>query len=177
MAKLDKNRLIFGVMLLVLIAVGEVVLHKVNVPAWPVFLVMVFFFLAHMDKKVAPNIIIGAIAGILCMIIARPVVATISPVTGLQLARLLCIMGVVAAIILFREMVPMVFNDYFFAYFLISGLASKAYPPRPNPIVWIAVTLVGGTILILAILGIRKIVASMARKRAIAAARLRVRGY
>lgn len=85
---------------------------------------------------------------------------------------LIYILGVVAAIILFREMVPIVFNDYFFAYFLLSGLAAKAYVPRQNPSVWMAVTLAGGTILIFAILGIRKIVMAVARKRAIAAARL-----
>ena len=174
MAKLDKNRLMFGAMLLVLIALGEIVLHKLNLPTWPVFLIMVFFFLAHMDKKVAPNIIIGAIAGIGCMIIARPIVTAIAPFTGLPMGRLLYILGVVAAIILFRDMVPMVFNDYFFVYFLISGLASKAYPPRPNPFVWMVVSLVGGTTFILAILGIRRIVVAIARKRVIASARLRM---
>ena len=170
MAKFDRNRLMFGAMLLAAIAVGEIVLHELHLPAWPVFFIMVFFFLAHMDKKVAPNIIIGALAGIGCMVMARPIVTAIAPFTGAAMGRLIYILTIVAAIILFREMVPMVFNDYFFAYFLVSGLAAKAsFPPRPYT--WMAVTLVGGTLLICAVLGMRKLVARAARKRAVTAAR------
>ncbi len=52
-----------GGMLLVLIAVGETILHEFDLPAWPPLFVMLFFFLTHMDKKAAPNIIIGALVG------------------------------------------------------------------------------------------------------------------
>ncbi len=154
-----------GGMLLVLIAVGETILHEFDLPVWPPLFVMLFFFLAHMDKKVAPNIIIGALVGIGCFIIARPVITAIAPITGATIGRLLFILAIVSAIVLFREMAPMIFNDYAFAYLLITGLASKN-PDPPDPYILMAVTLVGGTLFILAILGMRKTVEIMARKRA-----------
>jgi hypothetical protein len=166
MVRINKNRLIMGAMLLVLIAVGETILHELHLPTWPPLFVMLFFFLAHMDKKVAPNIIIGALAGIGCFVIARPVIVAVAPITGVAMGRLLFILAVVSAIVLFREMAPMVFNDYTFAYLLVSGLSAKN-PDPPDPFILMAVTLVGGTLFILAILGMRKTVESMARKRAI----------
>ena len=117
-----------------------------------------------MDKKVAPNIIIGALVGIGCFIIARPVITAIAPITGATIGRLLFILAIVSAIVLFKEMAPMIFNDYAFAYLLITGLASKS--DRPDPYILMAVTLVGGTLFILAILGMRKTVEIIARKRA-----------
>lgn len=170
MAKLDKNRLIFGALLLVLITMAEIVLHALQIPGWPVLFVMLFFFLAHMDKKVAPNIIIGALVGIGCFVIAKPIIRILYPITGLEMGRLLFILAIVAAIILFKEIVPKVFNDYTFAYLLISGLAAKVPSSSPNPYIWMAVTLVGGTFFIFAILGMRQIVTIMAIKRARAAA-------
>ena len=79
MPRFQKDRLIFGGLLLALIAIGEIVLHELYLPAWPVFVVMLFFFLAHMDRKVAPNIIIGALAGIGCTMLAKPVVGALAP--------------------------------------------------------------------------------------------------
>jgi hypothetical protein len=165
MVKFNKNRLMMGGMLLVLIAIGETILHEFDLPAWPPLFVMLFFFLSHMDKKAAPNIIIGALVGIGCFIIARPIVVAIAPITGAATGRLLFILAIVAAVVLFREMAPMVFNDYAFAFLLIAGLASKN-PDPPDPYVLMAVTLIGGSLFIAAILGMRKTVEAMARKRA-----------
>ena len=167
MALLDKNRLCFGAMLLAVIAIGEIVLHELNLPAWPIFFAMMFFFLAHMDKKAAPHIIIGALVGIGCFIVARPVIAAIAPFTGLAIGRLLYVLAVVGAIIVFWEKVPMVLNDYTFAYFLLSGLASRTLPSPLSPYIWMAVTLCGGTMIIFAIMGMRKLVVFSVRKRAI----------
>jgi hypothetical protein len=164
MVRVSKNRLMMGGMLLVLIAVGETILHEFDLPAWPPLFVMLFFFLAHMDKKVAPNIIIGALTGIGCFMIARPIITIIAPITGVAMGRLVFILAVVSAIVLFREMAPMVFNDYTFAYLLITGLAAKN-PDPPDPLILMAVTLVGGTIFIFAILGMRKTVVALERKR------------
>ena len=165
-AKLERNRLIFGAMLLAAITLGEIVLHELHLPAWPVFFVMMFFFLAHMDKKAAPNIIIGALVGIGCFVTARPVIVALAPITGLAMGRLLYLLVVVGAIIVFREMVPVMLNDYAFAYLLLSGMAAKASSFPPNPLSWMAVTLVGGILIILAILGMRQIVVVMATRRA-----------
>lgn len=173
MAKLDKNRLIFGALLLVFITMVEMVLHALHLPGWPVFFVMLFFFLTHMDKKAAPNIIIGALVGIGCFVIAKPIIRVIYPITGLEIGRLLFLLAVVGAIILFKEMVPMVFNDYTFAYLILSGLAAKVPSSPPNPFIWMGVTLVGGTLFVFGILGMKQIVTVMAIKRARAAAAAR----
>jgi hypothetical protein len=154
-------------MLLAVIAVSEIILHELQLPNWPVFFVMMFFFLAHTDKNAVPNIIIGALVGIGCFVIARPIIVAMFPVLGLPTARMLYLLVVVGVIVLFREMVPMALNDYTFAFFLLSGMASRARSHTSNnPLVWMLLTLVGGTILILAILGIRKIVVVIETSRA-----------
>ena len=154
-----RNRLIFGVMLLAVIAISEIILHELHLPTWPVFFVMMFFFLGHTDKSTAPNIIIGALVGIGCFVIAKPIIVAMIPFIDVGMGRMLYLLAVVGAIVLFREMVPMALNDYTFAFFLISGMASRARSHTSNnPFVWMLLTLVGGTILILVILGINKIV-------------------
>jgi hypothetical protein len=165
MAKLDRNRAIFGTILVGLIAAGEIIIHHLHLPTWPVFFVMVFFFLAHMDIKVAPNIIIGSLVGIGFYIIARPIIVAIMPITGVPMGRLLYVLAVVFLIAMFREILPIVLNDYTFAFLLLSGLASKVPPSPPKPITWMLVTLIGGTICIFFILGIRKIVVAIETKR------------
>jgi hypothetical protein len=175
MSFFDTNRLIFGGMLLLLIAAGEIVLHELQLPSWPVFFVMVFFFLSHMDSKVIPKIICGAVAGLVSIIIAKPLVTMLTPIIGLPLARLSFILGIVALIILFREHVGIVFNDYFFAYFLLGGMASRSPDRHSGPFVWMAVAVVGGLILVYSVLGIRKITEMLARKRAVAEARTRLK--
>jgi len=54
MAKLSKDRLIFGVFLIIVVALVEIISGKLGFPAWPAFMVMIFFFEAHMDIKKAP---------------------------------------------------------------------------------------------------------------------------
>lgn len=173
-----RNRLIFGAMLLSLITVADIILHEFHLPSWPMFMILMFFFLAHTEKDVAPNIIIGTLLGIACFDIARPIIVPLVPFTGLFGARLLYLLGMVGSIILFREFVPIAFNDYAFAFLLLSGMASRERPETAsNPITWMVVTLVAGTIIILAILGIRQIIVVIetrrARKEARAAARAR----
>jgi len=162
-------------MLLTLIAVGEVVLHELQLPSWPVFFVMLFFFLSHIDSKVIPKIICGAVAGLVSIIIAKPIVVILTPFIGVPLARLAFILGIVALIILFREHVGIVFNDYFFAYFLLGGMASRSPDRYSGPFVWIAVAVVGGLTLAYSVLGIRKITEMLARRKAVAEARKRLR--
>jgi hypothetical protein len=154
-----RNRLIFGVMLLAVITLADIILHELHLPSWPMFMILMFFFLAHIDKNVAPNIIIGALLGIACFDIARPIILPLVPFTGLFTARLMYLLGTVGSIILFREFVPIAFNDYAFAFLLLSGMASRERSDTAsNPLAWMIVTLVGGTLIILAILGIRQII-------------------
>ena len=56
MPAFDRNRLVFGLYLLGLIAVFEIGTGKLHLPAWPAFIAMIFFFSEHMDPKKVPHI-------------------------------------------------------------------------------------------------------------------------
>jgi len=71
MAKLSKDRLIFGVFLIIVVALGEIILGQLKFPAWPAFMVMIFFFEAHMDIKKAPHILVGGLFGIANIILIK----------------------------------------------------------------------------------------------------------
>ena len=86
MAKLSKDRLIFGVLLIVLVALGEIVLAHFKLATWPAFMVMIFFFEAHMDTKKIANILVGGLFGIANLIIIKIFLQIAGPSLGLELA-------------------------------------------------------------------------------------------
>ncbi len=157
----SKERLLFGVFLLVLIVIIELVLHQLHLPTWPAFLVMIFFFETHMDRSRAPHLILGGLVGILCYVLTVEFVAALAPVLGEATARLVFICLVVYAIVAFGEMLPMVFNNYAFMFFLVSGLAAQVAGVDPEPWLWIGVELIGGALVILGVIAIGKIMAAM----------------
>src|SRR5579863_4958781 len=101
--KFDRQRLVFGLYLLVPIAAFEIVTGHLHVPAWPAFAAMVFFFAEHMDPKKALPILVGGAAGIGCLLLFRPVVGALAPLMGVELARLAFILILVYAIVAFGE--------------------------------------------------------------------------
>jgi hypothetical protein len=155
MATLNRQRLVFGLYLLVLIAVFEIATGRLHVPAWPAFVAMVFFFAEHMDPKKVPHILIGGAVGIACILLARPVIGALAPLLGADLARLAFILLLVYAIVAFGEMVPVLLNNYAFMYLTIVGIAVQL--PSPNPFLWMAITVVGGAILIGGVIAIGKL--------------------
>ncbi len=146
MARFDKQRLVFGLYLLVLIGAFEVAAGHLHMPAWPAFIAMIFFFAEHMDPKKALPILVGGAAGIACILLARPFIGALAPLLGVELARLAFILVLVYAIVAFGEMVPAVFNNYAFMYLTVTGIAVQL--PAPNPFLWMGITLVGGGMLI-----------------------------
>jgi hypothetical protein len=167
MAKLSKDRLIFGVLLIVLVALGEIILAHLKLATWPAFMVMIFFFEAHMDMKRAANILVGGLFGIANLIIIKVFLEAAAPSLGLELAKLIYILVFVYAIVALGEIVPVLFNNYTFMYFLVAAVAAKA--PNPNVFSWMGVEVVGGALFIAGILGIVKILESLAKKKAIKA--------
>ncbi len=170
MAKLNPQRLVFGLFLLVLIVAGEVVLHHFELPAWPAFMIMIFFFVEHMNTKKIPEILVGGAVGIACIILAKFMVGALAPMLGVQIATLVFIVVVVYAIVAFGEMVPVVFNNYAFMYLTVSAAIANGNPEAANPFLWMAIELVGGGIFIAGIIGILKIMGAMAAKKAAAQA-------
>jgi len=168
MAKFDSNRLIFGLFLIILVAIGEVVAEVLHIPFWPAFLVMIFFLMAHGDKKTALPILIGGSVGILCLVLTIFFVKSVGPSIGIFLAKIIFILFVVYVIVAFGEMVPMVVNIYTFIFYTVSGIA--IYVPNPDiktaPFLWIGILLIGGGLFVLGIMGIFKIVTAIAMKKA-----------
>ena len=121
---------------------------------------MIFFFVEHMDVKKAPHILVGGVFGIACILLAKPVVAALAPLLGVEIATLAYILGIVYAIVAFGEMAPMFFNNYAFMYLTVTGLAMHL--PQPNPYLWMAVAGIGGGALIAGVVGIVKLMARSA---------------
>ena len=163
MPKFNRQRLVFGLYLLVLITATELVTGHFRLAAWPAFMAMIFFFVEHMDTSKAPHILVGGVFGIACILLAKPVVGALAPMLGVEMATLAYILGIVYAIVAFGEMAPMFFNNYAFMYLTVTGLAM--YLPQPNPYLWMAVAGIGGGALIAGVVGIVKLMAHSASSR------------
>jgi hypothetical protein len=61
----------------------------------------------------------------------------------------------VYAIVAFGAMLPLLFNNFAFMYLTVTGVAVQA--PDPNPYLWMAVTGIGGALLIAGVVGIDKL--------------------
>ncbi|RLQ20341.1 hypothetical protein DWB85_18000 [Seongchinamella sediminis] len=157
MTGIRKERLVFGLLLLLLIIAVELLLHALHLPTWPVFLTMIFFFETHMNRERIPHLLVGGLIGIGCYVLTVDFVLGAGPLLGASTARLLFICLVVYAIVALGEVLPVVFNNYAFMFLLVSGLASRLDGATPEPLVWAAVQLIGGGMVILGILAIAKI--------------------
>jgi len=154
-----KKSLLFGFLLVAFIIVFEIIMAALSLPAWPAFMVMIFFFVVHEDTKQAPHILIGGLAGILCVVLSELFIDVLMPVMGHEAAKLLFIGLFVYAIVLLKDAIPYVFNSYAFMFFLVSAIARPT--ATVSPFVWMAVELVVGAIFILGILGINRIVTAI----------------
>ena len=155
MPKFDRHRLVFGLYLLVLIAAAVLITGHFNLPAWPAFMAMVFFFVEDMDPKKVPHILVGGMFGIGCILLAAPTIGALAPIIGVEYATLVYILGIVYAIVAFGEMVPLLFNNFAFMYLTVTGIAVQL--PAPNPYLWMAITGIGGTLLIAGVIAIGKL--------------------
>ena len=129
---------------------------RLSLPAWPAFMVMIFFFVVHEDTKQAPHILIGGLTGIICMVLCEMFIEALHPMLGHEAAKLLFIGLFVYAIVLLQHAIPYVFNAFAFMFFLVSAIALPT--AKVSPYVWMAVELLFGGIFILGILGINRLV-------------------
>jgi hypothetical protein len=155
MPRFDRHRLIFGLYLLVLIAAAALITGHFKLPAWPAFMAMVFFFVEDMDVKKVPHILVGGMFGIACILLAAPIIGALAPLIGVEYATLVYILGVVYAIVAFGEMLPLLFNNFAFMYLTVTGIALQA--PDPNPYLWMAITGIGGALLIAGVITIGRL--------------------
>ena len=127
-------------------------------------MVMIFFFEAHMDIKKAPHILVGGLFGIVNIILIKMFLDATAGSMATELAMLVYVLVFVYLLVALGEIVPVIFNNYAFMFFLVAAVAAKS--PEPNVFAWMGVEVVGGAIFIAAILGIMKIMGSLAAKKA-----------
>jgi hypothetical protein len=144
--KFDRQRLIFGLFVLLFIVVTELLTARLKLPAWPAYVAWVLFFIEQMNAHKAPHILVGAAAGIGLVLLAAPAIGLLAPMLGLEWGRLVYILLAVYAIVAFGEMLPLILNNYAFLYFTVGGIALLV--PDANPKVWLIMALLGGGLLI-----------------------------
>lgn len=161
MAKLNPQRLIFGLFLLVVVVVMELAFHQFHLSGWPAFMVMVFFFVEHMDIKKASHILVGGAVGILATMGFFIFLQKMVPVMGQMPAILVYICVAIYLIVAFGEVVPMVFNNYAFMYLTVAIGVAAANMENAKFIQWLGIELVGGAFSIACIIGILKIMGAL----------------
>jgi hypothetical protein len=147
MAGFSRRRLVFGLYLIVLIGIAEIITGRLGLPAWPAFIALVLFFLEHMDVKKVSHILVGSLVGIGLLLLAPAAIGVLARVLGPEWGRLAYILIAVYLIVALHDLLPMFFNSYAFMYLTVGGLALAT--PAPNPIVWALMAVVGGALLIL----------------------------
>ena len=155
MPKFDRQRLVFGLYLLVLIAAAVLVSGHYRLPAWPAFMAMIFFFVEDMNPTKVPQSLLGGVFGLACILLAAPIIGALAPTIGVEYATLAFILGIVYAIVALGELVPLLLNNYAFMSLTAAGIAAQT--PEPNPYLWMAVAGLGGALLIAGVIGIGKL--------------------
>ncbi len=137
----NKLNVIFLALLLVLIMAGELILEPRHLATWPAFLIMIFFFMSHMNIKEAPAILIGSAFGLLNLVLITYWVGATVPMLGGDMAKvtdphtveamfiskLIYIALFVSLIVFLKDILPWVFNNYAFMCFTVSGAVSGGY--------------------------------------------------
>ena len=163
------HRILFGILLIALIIAAEFTFHYSGLPAWPAFLGMIFFFLGKRDVKLIPPILAGSLFGFLCAFLIVPFKAAFGETLGDAFNALVLFVAVfVMCIVLFKDALPLIMNDYAFMLFLVSSIAfraEKGFNPAGSPgvdhapifITWMCVAMIGGGILIAGIIGVARL--------------------
>lgn len=150
----SKQRLVTGVLLLVIIVLLEWVLHHFMLPTWPVFMVMVFIFISHQDNKEIPKILVGGAFGIFNLVLLKYWMGWTAASFGTWESSIAYVCLFVFCIVLFMDALPIVFNNYAFMYFLVTAVAASL--PKPNPMLWIGCELIGGAVVVFLLMGLTK---------------------
>ncbi|MFP3090286.1 hypothetical protein LQZ21_08160 [Treponema sp. TIM-1] len=165
----NKGNLLTCALLLPLIAIAEVLCFVLKLPAWPVMLCMVSFFLAEQEREKTGHIVLGGALGELsCLLLNLVFIPLIwLPLFG-EAARfagvVVFVLIFVGLIVLLLGVLPKFFNSFAFLFFLAGTLGYKSdtvpelLAKLPLPLIWMAETLVGGTLIILGCVGIGTVV-------------------
>ncbi|MBK5244975.1 MAG: hypothetical protein JJE18_08145 [Eubacteriaceae bacterium] len=135
----NKKNGIFLALLLTLIVVSELILEHLHLPTWPAFLIMIFFFMAHENIKEAPAILLGSAFGIFNLVLIVYWFGFTVPLLGgnmanytapdtveaMMVSKLIYIAVFVALIVLLKDVIPWVFNNYAFMCFTVAAAVAS----------------------------------------------------
>ncbi len=146
----------FTVLLLALIVLFDYIAEELlHLPTWPGMLCMMFFMLVEEDKKLIPNILFGGCFGLVASWSAPYIIGVFSPAIGDFWGKMIFICLIVLSIVVFRNVAGVVFNTYAFIFCTVASIAKHVYEPRY--LVWIALELVGGFLIMIGVWWIRQI--------------------
>lgn len=137
----NKMNIIFLILLLAIVMVGEFVLEGMHLPTWPAFIVMIFFFMAHMNMKEVPAILLGSAFGMINLILIESWVVSTVPLLGGNLtkytdphtveaifySKLIYIALFISLIVFLKDILPWIFNNYAFMSFTIAAAISGGH--------------------------------------------------
>jgi len=148
--KFNRSRLLFGLYVLAVILLTEIVTAYLKVSAWPAYLVWVMFFLEHMNPQRIAHILVGTITGMILILLAPTIIGALARIMGPEAGRLVYILLAVYAIFAFGEMIPVILNNFTFLVITVAAVALAA--PNAAPVQWLVVAVLGGGLMILATL-------------------------
>ncbi len=136
-----KPKMLYMIVILGTIVLMENILHGNHWDTWPAFMCMVFFFCVHRDFKQGPNIIGGGVFGILQIYLIKLWYGATVPMFGgdmskytdpltqnaLFTSKLIYILIFVGLIVILKDAVPLIFNDFTFMFFIVAGVAASAH--------------------------------------------------
>lgn len=131
----NKLEFIFLGLLLILIMAGELILEPMHMATWPAFMVMIFFFMAHMNIKEAPAILLGGAFGIFNLVLIKYWFGVTVPLLGGDMtkytdphtveamfqSKLIYVALFVALIVFLKDVIPWIFNNYAFMFFTVAA--------------------------------------------------------
>ncbi len=166
-------RVFFGILLVLEVLIVLFALEALHLATWPAFVAMILFFVTHENKQEISKIIVGGAFGIvnffLCMLFVNST-AHYFAIFGKDLAMLAPVMIYVAVfvflIVVLTQLLPWLFNSYAFMYFTVSFADLASFLANHNVWVsWLAVEIVGGTVLIYGVLGVLKLTTNFVKKQ------------
>ncbi|MFV0497614.1 MAG: hypothetical protein ACK5L0_05535 [Candidatus Fimivivens sp.] len=130
-----------------------------GVPAWPMFFITIFFFTLGADTKNIASIFVSGLTGIVSAWALIKLLALLGPVMGEFPAMLLLLFLVLALIIVGGNYFPLVFNNITFAYLTVAAIDLTIV--ETTIVEWVAMHLLGGTIILVGALAISILVGKM----------------
>jgi len=117
-----------GAVIALIISV-EVLIHRLSIPAWPVFLVVIFFLLSKKSRKDVPKFLASGLAGLGASLLSRALLGALSPALGDFAPKMIFLGGFLFALMVFGSKAPVVLNDYAFIYYLVCGATAGYAAP------------------------------------------------